>query len=172
MYIIILTWVSWSWKTSLQKVFLQNWWSTPINYTTRKSRNDAELDEYVFINKDIYCKKIINWDFIEHTEYNWQFYGISKSFLYKEWRYIVVLDEVWRNQFIRFLTYLNIKYVTVFLEIEKETVKTRLINRWDDKKSIEMRLKDFDIMEPTTKCKIVDWHKDSEVLYKQLLWIE
>jgi guanylate kinase len=42
----------------------------PIQYTTRKPRNDKELDIYVFLTRTQFMDKLDNGDFAEFTEYN------------------------------------------------------------------------------------------------------
>ena len=52
----------------------------PIQYTTRKRRFDTELDDYVFLTKETFMRKLINGDFVEFTEYNKELYAIGKYF--------------------------------------------------------------------------------------------
>ena len=66
--IILITGVSASWKSTLQQRLVDSWeYKKPINFTTRQPRSEAEKDDYVFIDKNIFLKKLANWDFFEHT---------------------------------------------------------------------------------------------------------
>ena len=111
--LVILTWPSWSGKTTLQQELLNRWWSRPLNFTTRKPRTkerienlsssppwedflSEELDEYIFLTEWQYMKKLINWDFLEHTNWYGNWYWMSK-FL-PEWDVIAILDPVGRAQ--------------------------------------------------------------------------
>ena len=47
-----------------------DYFSRPIQYTTRQPRDDKELDIYVFLTQDQFFIKLANGDFAEFTEYN------------------------------------------------------------------------------------------------------
>jgi guanylate kinase len=52
----------------------------PLQFTTRKPRDDKELDDYVFLTKEQFIRKLDNGDFIEHIVYNGEYYAITKYF--------------------------------------------------------------------------------------------
>ena len=69
---IMLTGVSGSGKTTLKDYLLENHpdvFAQPIQYTTRPQRFDTELDEYVFLSKELFFKKLNNGDFCEYVKY-------------------------------------------------------------------------------------------------------
>lgn len=167
--IVIITGVSASWKTSLQKELENEWFKTPINFSTRESRWDYELDNYVFLSKEQFFIKLNNWDFIEHTNYWWSWYWISK--ILPEWNVVIVVDPIWRIQLIEYLNRVWIKYRTYFLEISKQTQRERLLNRWDSIEEINKRENDFKWFSPTNNCNILDWELDTKVLSKQIRWV-
>lgn len=142
---IILTWVSWSWKTTIMEELLKDYphsFGRPIQYTTRKPRSDSELDSYVFLTKPQFFTKLENWDFIEFTEYNWNFYAIS-SIIDTTRSNIFIVEPVGRASLKKYFHTHNIPYKGYYLEITEEETKNRMINRWDSVQVIEERLKDF-----------------------------
>lgn len=168
--IVIITWVSWSWKTTLQEELVKRGWYKPINYSTRNARSEAEYDDYVFINKEQFCKKLINWDFIEFSTYGNNLYWVPKYWILKEdgtlqdKNFAIILDPIWRIQMTKFLLDYWVRFKEVFLTIEKEVVKDRMINRWDSKVDIEKKLTDFNWFTPTENSIILDWTSHTAVL--------
>ena len=154
---IILTWVSWSGKTTLMNELTFNWCSKPIQFTTRKPRSDKELDDYVFLNKKDFAKKLLNWDFVEYVWYNNNHYAITKHFD-KTKSNVFIVDPVWRAQLIKHFKLNNIKYTAFFLEIPIDEARRRLEDRGEIISSIEKRLEDFKYFSPSGDGdKILDW---------------
>ena len=174
--IVIITWVSASWKTTLQDELLKRWWQRPLNFTTRKPRdvnafidldndwdfNSKELDEYIFLSKENFFKKMKNWDFLENTNYWWNFYWAS-TFLPK-WNVCIILDPVWRSQVLEYFTRRWIDVETFFIEISQELQEERLIKRLDTEKEILRRKRDFNWFSPTNKCIRLNWRMDTKIL--------
>ena len=161
MRIVIITWVSWSWKTTLQESLLKKGWKRPINFTTRKPRNENEVDEYVFLNKEQFVKKLINWDFLEFTQYNWNFYGVSNT-LTEDANYCIILDPIWRAQVMNTLSYKGISYETFYIDIDPEEQLKRLRKRGDTEEQIKLRLNDFKWFHPTPGCVLLNWETKVE----------
>ena len=131
--IIILTWVSASWKTSIQNELLNRWWKRPINFSTRKPRSDNaydvdwdldfnsdELNEYVFIDRNTFSIKMINWDFVEITQYWGNFYGVSETFLQdgsplKKENICIILDPIGRSQLMERLIREGVPFETYYI---------------------------------------------------------
>lgn len=184
MEIVLITWVSGSGKSTLQEEFLKRGWKRPINFTTRKPRSDEELDEYVFISKDNFMNKLKNWDFLEHVEYNGNFYWISNCFLrdsfkiwYKEYeaaklwdKIVIVVEPIWRAQIIQQLSNLNVKYKSYFLDISQDTQYKRLIKRWDWVEAAKIRANDFKYFTPTSKCIILSGEMSVKTLANIIEW--
>ena len=174
--IVIITWVSCSWKTTLQNELLNRWWSRPLNFTTRKPRDvnalhytdedwdfsSKELDEYIFLSESNFFKKLKNWDFLENTNYMWNRYWVSRYL--PKWNICIVLDPVWRNQVMEHFSRLWIEYETYYLVISKELQEKRLLKRWDTEKEILRRKRDFNWFSATNKCKILRWDLSWEEL--------
>jgi len=151
MKIIILTWKSWSWKTTIQNALIkEGGWNKPINFTTRKKRNDEELDEYVFCTKKQFVKKLLNWDFIEHTIYWWQMYWLTKSWFWQ--KNIIITDPIWRAQLMKEFWTASL----IFLEISEEEQFKRLKKRGSSNEEIEKRMLDWKWFEPTRKSIIIN----------------
>jgi len=177
--IVIITGVSCSGKTSLQNELLQRWWNRPLNFTTRKPRTEEalielwplfewddftapEFDEYVFLSRENFLKKLKNGDFLEHTNYWWEFYGVSR-FLWK-WNTCIVLDPIGRSQVQEHFVRRWIEIETYYMDINKELQLERLENRWDTEKQIIRRVRDFKWFSPTNKCVRLNWKEDSDIL--------
>jgi len=174
--IIIITWVSCSWKTTLQNELLSRWWERPFNYTTRKPRDGEaflntdeegdftsnELDEYIFLKEELFYKKLRNGDFLESTNYLWNHYWVSSSL--PKWNVCIVLDPVGRSQVLEHFVRRWIEVETYYVEINKDLQKERLVNRWDDEKQIISRKRDFKWFSPTNKCIRLNGAKDADLL--------
>jgi len=52
----------------------------PVQFTTRQQRTKNEVDDYVFLSKRQYLDKLGNGDFAEFTEFDGNFYAISRGF--------------------------------------------------------------------------------------------
>lgn len=155
---VILTWVSWSGKSSLMDSLLKLYprlFSKPIQYTTRQPRSDDELDSYVFLTKQQFISKLENWDFIEYTIYNWNYYAISVFNNYSTSN-IFIVEPVWRAALKKYFHQNWIPYRWFYLELDEQSARQRMINRWDSKKSIDERLKDFLYFHPEVDDKILD----------------
>lgn len=166
--LLIITWVSASGKTSIQEELLKRWWVRPINFTTRKPRSDEELDEYVFLDKDKYFIKLWKWDFLEHTNYNWNWYGVSKYL--PNWNVCIVLDPVGREQVLEKIAREWLKYnvTCVYLEIDKKLQTERLNKRWDSPEQKKLRSVDFQWFSPNGNSLIFNWAEDIEVLANKI----
>lgn len=178
--IVILTWVSCSWKTTLQDELLRRWWKRPLNCTTRKPRDEnallsldsdwdfssKELDEYIFMSETNFFKKMRNWDLLENTKYGWNYYWViwwGRIWLPK-WNICIILDPIWRSQVLEYFTSRWINIETYYIDIPKELQEERLIYRWDNEKQILTRKKDYNWFSPTNKCKRLNWADDIKVL--------
>lgn len=176
--IVLITWVSASGKTNLQKELFRKWWVWPLNFTTRQPRDEEafkvdsewdfiskELDEYIFLNRHTFARKLANWDFIESTQYWWNLYWIGKtSVLEWEKNLVLIVDPVGRAQIMEALQRLWYAYETYYLYIDKETQSKRLENRWDNTEEIRKRNKDFEWFHPTNKCIRLNWALSSSEL--------
>lgn len=155
---IILTGVSWSGKTSIMESLIETfplkYWR-PIQFTTRLPRDDKELDSYVFLTKEQFYKKLENGDFIEFTEYNWNLYAIS-CHINTNLSNIFIVEPVGRASLKKHFHQNNIPYRGYYLELEEEEAKNRMMNRGDNKKSIDKRLEDFKYFHPEIDDKILD----------------
>lgn len=160
MSIITLTWVSGSWKTTLQNALIEkHWFKKFINWTTRNPRDKKvyetnanwdftsdELQEYVFITKKQFEQKIRNWDFIEFTNSYWNYYWMTKPKEDIDFNdnYCLILDPTWLSQFIRYFKLHWIPFTTLFLDISEDLQEERLwFQRRESIKVIEERKKDF-----------------------------
>ncbi len=157
---VILTWVSGSWKTTLLNNLLTNYpnqfWK-PLQYTTRKQRNDRELDDYIFLSQELFIKKLINWDFIEYICYNKQLYAVG-TYFNMDSSNIFIAEPVGREALIKYFRLNNIPFLDFYLEIDDETMLHRLwMERRESQLVINERLEDFNYFEPRKDSIILDW---------------
>lgn len=180
--IIIITGVSWSGKTTLQNELIERWWKKPINFTTRKPRDEVtikelrefridyenwwsnddkeydftsqELDEYVFIDRDTFFIKLRNWDFLEHTSSYGNHYGISKYL--PSGKVVLVLDPIGRAQVMEFFSRIWLSAQTYYLEISQEVQAQRVSTRQLWEKDVIERARDYNWFYPTNKCKRIN----------------
>lgn len=165
--IIILTWPSGSWKTTLQEKMLETGkWKRPLNCTTRQPRSDKELDEYVFLSKEQFLLDLERWYFLEHTNYNWNYYWVLNFVPKEELNYIIILDPVWRSMASEYFVRNNIEFETFYLEITPEEQEQRLIKRGDSEEERIRRSNDFKWFSPTPQCKILSWNNSIECLIR------
>lgn len=182
--LVILTWISGSWKTTLQNELINRGWVKPINFTTRKPRTDErnnelfqnktdwlnedenvlledfnseELNEYTFLTEKQYFHKLVNWDFLEFTNWYWNWYWVSK-YIPEDKKCIVILDPIWRAQVMEKAARLWWKVITFYLDVNKEEqIKRLTVDRPTDKATLEKRLKDNLRFWPTDKCILLNW---------------
>jgi len=169
---VILTWVSWSWKTTIMESLLKDFpqkFARPIQFTTREPRSNEELDSYVFLTKSQFYTKLENGDFMEFTEYNWELYAISLHFN-PSVSNIFIVEPVWRASLKKHFHQNGIPYRGFYLEIDEKEVVERLMNRWDSAKNIEKRLLDFKYFHPEVDDKVLDatipTHRNVEFIAK------
>lgn len=148
--VVIITSPSAWGKTWLQNELVERWFKSPINFTTRKPRSEKEKDEYVFVTKKVFMRKLANGDFLEHTEFNGNYYWVSR-FL-PEWNVVMVLDPTGRSQIMERYARVWLEVATIYLNISPELQLARLEERRMSVIDIKARQKDFDWMSPTKFC--------------------
>lgn len=174
--IIILTWPSGSWKTTIQQRLVEEeWWAKPYNFTTRECRTEFEYDDYIFVPVTLFQTLRKNNHFIENTEYKDNFYAISHY--NTKWQPIthsntvVIMEPNGRNAFIKELQKRKVEWIEIFLQIDEETLINRLNERGDEKASIEKRKDDVINFFPTQNSHIVNATKSADKVYKDIISI-
>ncbi len=166
--VVLITWVSGSWKTTLvEQLRKELWWEKPINFTTRSPRNDDELDDYVFLTKAQFATKLENGDFAEFTNYNGNNYWIS-SCLSKEKNYLIILEPIGRTMMEKWLKEHEFNYIKLYIDVTEENIIKRLSGgREEEEDFIKERLKDFSFFSPDDGSIVVDgnWSIE-EVLFR------
>lgn len=147
MRLITLTWVSWSWKSSIRDYLVENyeWFCKTTDATTRQPRADTELDEYVFYTPRQMLDSKKRWAFIEFLEYWGEMYAILNNLktLGSDNIVAVVLPE-WVKQLREYAkTQEDLEVISIKLNIQTRTQRNRLIARGDSIKDIERRLGDW-----------------------------
>lgn len=141
--------------------------SKPIQYTTRKLRVESELDDYVFLTKETFMKKLINWDFIEFTEYNQELYAIGKYYNEKKTN-IFIAEPVWRESLQRYFKTNGIPFLTFYMKIPKEEMQYRLEDRRMSVKDIDTRMSDLKYFYPLPHDHILDGTDRPEALVSEV----
>ena len=134
---IVIIGASASGKTEIAKLLQNNYkYQKCITTTTRDKRhNEVDNIDYHFISKEEYKNKLENNEFVEHTLYNDNYYGINKKDVNEN--SLVIVDPNGANELIK---QLGDDVFVVYVETKKTLRKTRMINRGDDLELIEKRL--------------------------------
>lgn len=115
------------------------------SYTSRSPRNnEQEGVQYHFITKEEFEEKIKNEEFYEYDIHHENYYGTSKKLLndkIQSGKVIIKDIEVNGTENLIKLFKDDIKLVTIFLKVDKEELKRRLINRGDNLSPAEMELR-------------------------------
>lgn len=151
--LLILSWPSGSWKDTIKK-FIENdlQYKNLISTTTREKRI-WEIDgiNYNFISNEQFNQLIKNWEILEYAEFNNSYYGKQKKDLYKlidnNDNIVTILEtkgikNIIKNQ--NLFINNNYEIIIVYLDINKETIKERMIIRGDDISKINQRLENND----------------------------
>ena len=164
---IVLTGVSGSGKTTLKDYLLENHpdvFAQPIQYTTRPQRFDTELDEYVFLSKELFFKKLNNGDFCEYVKYWDDFYALGKYFKNDKIS-ISILDPVGRESIKKHCSIENIPYLSVYMGIPEDIMEYRLgMLRRSSVTEIAQRKKDYLYFNDSGSDLILDGTKPTEEL--------
>lgn len=172
--ILAITGPSGSGKSTLQQYLVENFgFRHPYNFTTRPPRTNAELDDYVFITKPQFYKKLENGDFADFTIYHGNYYGMSKCFKPLEKTAIVVTPHG-REIFREFCAKRGIEFKEVFLTVDEKTMDYRLgIKRRESYQSIEFRKNDLKWMKPTNESLVLDGREDTAILADKIAdWLD
>ena len=161
--LVILSGVSGAGKDTIRKELmkrLNNTTSLP-SYTSRNPREDEEEGvQYHFITKEEFEKKIKNNEFYEYNLHHNNYYGTSKVLLndkISSGKIIIKDIEVNGTENLINLLKDDVKIVTIFLKVEKEELRRRLINRGDNLSEEEMNLRLGRLEYEESKIKLYDY---------------
>ena len=161
--LVILSGVSGAGKDTIKKELIKrmdNVISLP-SYTSRKPRPDEEEGvQYHFISKEEFKEKIKNNEFYEYDLHHENYYGTSKKLMNEKIASgkIIVKDiEVNGTENLVKILGNDVRLVTIFLKVEREELKRRLIARGDNlsEKDLEIRLGRLEYEE--SKIKLYDY---------------
>ncbi|MEE0866536.1 MAG: AAA family ATPase [Clostridia bacterium] len=161
--LVILSGVSGAGKDTIKKELIKrmdNVISLP-SFTSRKPRDGEEEGvQYHFITKQEFEEKIKNNEFYEYDLHHENYYGTSRKLLNEKIASgkIIVKDiEVNGTENLIKLLKDETKLVTIFLRVEKEELRRRLIDRGDNltEDEIELRLGRLDYEE--NKIRLYDY---------------
>ena len=161
--LVILSGVSGAGKDTIRKELmkrLNNTTSLP-SYTSRNPREDEEEGvQYHFITKEEFEKKIKNNEFYEYNLHHNNYYGTSRILLndkISSGKIIIKDIEVNGTENLINLLKDDVKIVTIFLKVEKEELRRRLINRGDNLTEEEMNLRLGRLEYEESKIKLYDY---------------
>ena len=145
--LVILSGVSGAGKDTIKKELIkrmENVISLP-SVTSRDPRpGEEEGIQYHFITKEEFKTKINNGEFYEYDLHHENYYGTSKKLMNEkiESGKIIVKDiEVNGTENLIKTLGNDTKLVTIFLKVDKEELKNRLINRGDNLSEADMQLR-------------------------------
>lgn len=161
--LVILSGVSGAGKDTIKKELIkrmENVISLP-SFTSRKPRaGEEEGVQYHFITKEEFKEKIKNGELYEYDIHHENYYGTSRKLMNEKIQSgkIIVKDiEVnGTENLIKTLKH-ETKLVTIFLKVDKEELKHRLINRGDDLSESEMELRLSRLQYEESKIPIYDY---------------
>ncbi len=145
--LVILSGVSGAGKDTIKKELIKrmdNVISLP-SFTSREPREGEEEGvQYHFITRDEFMKKIAQDEFYEYDIHHNNYYGTSKKLMNEKIQSgkIIVKDiEVNGTENLIKLLANETKLVPIFLKVDREELKRRLINRGDNLSPEEMELR-------------------------------
>ena len=159
--LVIKTGVSGAGKDTIKKELLKRMENveTLPSFTSRNMRPDEQEGvQYHFISKEEFEEKIKNGDFYEYDLHHGNYYGTSRELMsnkIKQGKIIIKDIEVNGTENLLKLLKDDTKIVTIFLKVEKEELKRRLIERGDNIQDIELRLSRLEYEE--SKIKLYDY---------------
>ena len=156
--LVILSGVSGAGKDTIKKELMKridNVVTLP-SFTSRKPRQgEEEGNQYHFITKEEFEEKIKNNEFYEYDLHHENYYGTSKKLLNDKIASgkIIVKDiEVNGTENLVKLLKNDTRIVSIFLKVEKEELRRRLIERGENtEEEIEIRLGRLDYEESKIK---------------------
>ncbi len=145
--LVILSGVSGAGKDTIKKELIkrmENVISLP-SFTSREPRpGEEEGIQYHFVTKEVFKEKIKNDEFYEYDLHHENYYGTSKKLMNEKIQSgkIIVKDiEVNGTENLIKMLGNDTKLVTIFLKVDKEELKNRLINRGDNLSEADMQLR-------------------------------
>lgn len=139
--IIVLVGSSGSGKTTLADTIGENLGARKLVTTTTRSRRKGEVhgQDYYFISKAKFCLGIQNNEFVENTEYNNEYYGLTKDEIKDSYNSLCYITT--DNNGARALADMYPERVMIFwLRSRPSLLFKRLISRGDGFKSALKRL--------------------------------
>ena len=159
--LVILSGVSGAGKDTIKKELLKRMddATTLPSYTSRTMREGEEEGvQYHFISKEEFEDKIRQGDFYEYDLHHGNYYGTSRELLNEKLSQgKVIIKDIEVNGTENLIKMLgnDTRIVTIFLKVEKEELKKRLIDRGDSIPDIEVRLGRLEYEE--SKIKLYDY---------------
>lgn len=176
--LVILSGVSGAGKDTIKKELIRRMKdviSLP-SYTSRKPREGEEEGvQYHFITKDEFEQRIKNDEFYEYDLHHENYYGTSRKLMSEKIASgkIIVKDiEVNGTENLVKVLKNETKIITIFLKVEREELRKRLIDRGDNlsEKELELRLGRLNYEE--SKIKLYDYVIKNDNLEKTVQIIE
>lgn len=155
---LILVGPSASGKTEATKILIEKYnLKKLVTYTTRNMRvHEVNGKDYHFISKEEFLQKIEQEFFLEYVEYNGNYYGTSKEDLSSD--KVVILEPAGVKTYVhKARNLIKICYLRTSIDYRLK----RMIERLDDPKEIEKRIKNDDLIFNQELETIVDWVIDS-----------
>ena len=159
--LVILSGVAGAGKDTIKKELMKR---IPIvdtlpSFTDRPQRpGDIPGQTYNFVSREEFEKMINDEDLYEYNVHHNHYYGTSRKLLNEKINSgKVIVKDIDVNGTENLIKILkdDVKIVTIFLKVEKEELKRRLIERGDNIKDIELRLSRLEYEED--KIKLYDY---------------
>ena len=170
--LVILSGVSGAGKDTIKKELIKRMDNieTLPSYTSRQPRNGEEEGvQYHFITKEQFKEKIANGEFYEYDIHHENYYGTSIKLLNEKINSgKIILKDIEVNGTENLIKILKnqTKLVTIFLKVDKEELKRRLINRGDNLSEADMELRLGRLDYEESKIKLYDYVIKNDELEK------
>lgn len=161
--LVILSGVSGAGKDTIKKELIKRMEEVESlpSFTSRNPRvGEEEGIQYHFITKEQFEEKIKNNEFYEYDLHHENYYGTSRKLMNDKIQSgkIIVKDiEVNGTENLIKTLRNETKLVTIFLKVDKEELKNRLINRGDNLSEADMQLRLGRLEYEESKIKLYDY---------------
>lgn len=127
--IVTFLWAWWSGK-STHAIHARDrfWLKKPINYTTRKKRNEKDID-YRHITITQFCKKWSEWELFNAINFDGNFYWFDNDHIIKTKQTILCITPQALNRIKEYTEKTQAKLLTVFFDAPENELSKRILKR-------------------------------------------
>lgn len=138
-FLLTLTGPSGSGKSTIEKIFINNHnLKRAVSHTSREMRISEHAGvDYYYVNKDIILKLKDEGKLAEFIEYNGNYYGVTIDELMSS--QVITIEPHGLEQ-VREIMKDKKKIISIYLDIDPEEAKRRMLNRGDQESAVNARI--------------------------------